>query len=141
MCRSDGTGFVQLTNFNSVSGTPRWSPDGKHIVFDSLIAGNVDIFVVDSQGGLPRRLTTEPSIEAVPSWSQDGRWIYFASNRGGSLQVWKMPSTGEPAPQVTRHGGFAALESPDGRFLYYAKVSRFPDYGAFRPMGAKRAKS
>jgi Tol biopolymer transport system component len=126
MCRSDGSGPVQLTNFNSVSGTPRWSPDGKHIVFDSVNAGNIDVFVVDSQGGPPRRLTPEASIKAVPSWSHDGRWIYFASNRSGSLQVWKMPSTGEPAVQVTRHGGFAALESPDGKFLYYAKGLTVP---------------
>jgi hypothetical protein len=28
--------------------------------------------------------------------------------------------------QVTRHGGFAAFESPDGRFLYYAKGLAVP---------------
>jgi dipeptidyl aminopeptidase/acylaminoacyl peptidase len=123
MCRNDGSGLVQLTHFNSVSGTPRWSP-GQQIVFDSLNAGNVDVFVVDSQGGPARRLTAEPSsIEAVPSWSRDGRWI---SNRSGGLQVWKMPLTGEPAVQVTRHGGFAALESPDGKLLYYAKGLTLP---------------
>jgi Tol biopolymer transport system component/DNA-binding winged helix-turn-helix (wHTH) protein len=126
MCKSDGSGLVQLTHFDSMSGTPRWSPDGRQIVFDSLNAGNVDVFVVDSQGGPPRRLTPEPSIEAVPSWSHDGRWIYFTSNRSGELQIWKMPSTGEPAVQVTRHGGFAALESPDGKFLYYAKGLTVP---------------
>jgi Tol biopolymer transport system component len=127
ICRSDGSGLVQLTHFDSVSGTPRWSPDGRQIVFDSLNAGNVDVFVVDSHGGPPRRLTPEPSIEAVPSWSRDGRWIYFTSNRSGELQVWKMPSTGAPAVQVTRHGGFAALESPDGKFLYYAKGLTVPE--------------
>ena len=37
-----------------------------------------------------------------------------------------MPSTGGPAVQVTRHGGFAAFESPDGRFLYYAKGLTVP---------------
>jgi Tol biopolymer transport system component len=126
MCRSDGSGLVQLTHFNSVSGTPRWSPDGQQIVFDSLNAGNVDVFVVDSQGGQPRRLTPEASIEAVPSWSRDGRWTYFTSNRSDGLQVWKRASTGEPAVQVTRHGGVAALESPDGKFLYYAKGLTVP---------------
>jgi Tol biopolymer transport system component/DNA-binding winged helix-turn-helix (wHTH) protein len=121
MCRSDGGGLVQLTHFNSVSGTPRWSPDGQQIAFDSGAGGNADIYVVDPRGGPPRRLTSEPSHEIVPSWSRDGRWIYFASNRSGSGQVWKMPAAGGPAVQVTRHGGFAAFESPDGRFLYYAK--------------------
>ncbi|MBZ5653041.1 MAG: winged helix-turn-helix domain-containing protein [Acidobacteriia bacterium] len=126
MCRSDGSGLVQLTHFNSVTGTPRWSPDGQQIAFDSGAGDNVDIYVVDSEGGSPRRLTTEPSIEAVPSWSRDGRWIYFTSNRTGSGQVWKMPSTGGPAAQVTHQGGFAAFESPDGRYLYYAKGLTVP---------------
>ena len=126
MCLSDGSDLVQLTRFNSVTGTPRWSPDGQQIAFDSGAGGNADIYVVDSRGGPPRRLTSEPSHEIVPSWSRDGRWIYFASNRSGSGQVWKMPAAGGPAVQVTRHGGFAAFESPDGRFLYYAKGLTVP---------------
>ena len=121
MCRSDGSDLVQLSHFNSMTGTPRWSPDGQQIAFDSSASGNADIFVVDSLGGSPRRLTSEPSSEVVPSWSGDGRWIYFASDRTGHQEVWKMPSTGGSAVQVTHQGGFAALESPDGRFLYYAK--------------------
>ena len=121
MCRSDGSGLVQLTRFNSSTGTPRWSPDGQQIVFDSRAPGNAEIFVVDARGGTPRRLTSEPSSEVVPSWSQDGRWIYFASDRTGRNEIWKMPSTGGSAAQVTRHGGFAPFESTDGKFLYYAK--------------------
>jgi Tol biopolymer transport system component/DNA-binding winged helix-turn-helix (wHTH) protein len=121
MCRSDGTGVVQLTRLNSSTGSPRWSPDGQQIVFDSRVSGNADIFVVDSRGGSPRRLTSEPSSEVVPSWSRDGRWIYFASDRSGRHEVWKMPSKGGSPVQVTHHGGFAAFESTDGRFLYYAK--------------------
>jgi hypothetical protein len=37
-----------------------------------------------------------------------------------------MPAAGGPAAQVTHHGGFAAFESPDGRFLYYAKGLTVP---------------
>jgi Tol biopolymer transport system component/DNA-binding winged helix-turn-helix (wHTH) protein len=126
MCREDGSGLVQLTHFNSHTGTPRWSPDGQQIAFDSRAAGNADIYVIDSEGGSPRRLTSEPSGEVVASWSRDGRWLYFASDRTGDWEVWKMPSAGGPAVQVTRHGGFAAFESPDGRFLYYAKGLAVP---------------
>ena len=121
ICRSDGSGLVQLTHFNSHTGTPRWSPDGQQIAFDSRAAGNADIYVIDSEGGSPRRLTSEPSGEVVARWSRDGRWIYFASDRTGDWEVWKMPSAGGSTAQVTRHGGFAAFESPDGKFLYYAK--------------------
>jgi len=37
-----------------------------------------------------------------------------------------MPPTGGPALQVTRQGGFAAFESLDSRFLYYAKGLTLP---------------
>jgi Tol biopolymer transport system component/DNA-binding winged helix-turn-helix (wHTH) protein len=126
VCRSDGSNLIQLTHYDSVSGTPRWSPNGQQIVFDSRVSGNTGVFVVDSQGGSPRRLSSGPSSEEVPSWSRDGRWIYFASNRSGGWEVWKMPSAGGSAVQVTRHGGFAAMESPDGRVLYYAKGITVP---------------
>jgi eukaryotic-like serine/threonine-protein kinase len=127
ICLRDGSNLMQLTHFSpSVTGTPRWSPDGQQIAFDSRPAGNGDIFVIDSQGSPPRKLTTEPSNEVVPSWSRDGRWIYFASDRTGGWEVWKMPSIGGSAVQVTYRGGFAAFESPDGRFLYYAKGLAVP---------------
>jgi len=68
-----------------------------------------------------RRVTTGDSDDVVPSWSRDGRWVYFVSNRSGENQVWKVPAEEAKAVQVTRKGGFAAFESIDGRYLYYAK--------------------
>ena len=126
ICRSDGTNFLQLTRFNTVTGTPRWSPDGHHIAFDSRATGNAEIFVMDSGGGLARKLTNEPSTDVIPSWSRDGRWIYFASDRSGNWQVWKMPSAGGAAIQVTHQGGYGGFESLDGKFLYYAKGATTP---------------
>jgi hypothetical protein len=51
----------------------------------------------------------------------DGQWIYFDSARTGNQQVWKIPANGGDAIQVTQDGGFAPLEAPDGRVLYYVK--------------------
>jgi Tol biopolymer transport system component len=122
----EGRNPNQLTFFRGpLTGTPRWSPNGTAITFDSRPQGNGDIYVVEASGGAPRRITTNPADDVVPSWSRDGRWIYFGSNRTGNWQVWKVPVQGERdgrySVQVTRKGGFAAFESPDGRWLYYAK--------------------
>ncbi len=127
VCDSDGTNAIQLTNFGGPGvGTPRWSPDGRQIAFDSNATGSMDVFVVSADGGPPRRLGEEKSSGGVPSWSRDGRWIYFASDRTGAWQVWKLPSGGGQAVQVTRGGGFVALESLDGKTLYYAKGLSVP---------------
>ena len=124
ICDSDGSNCLQLTSFEGPhTCTPRWSPDGQRIAFDSRPEGHSDIYVIDHEYRVPRRLTTATSDDVVPSWSNDGRWIYFSSNRTGRRQVWKAPAEGGPAVQVTQNGGFAAFESPDGQFVYYAKFT------------------
>ncbi|MCP5118224.1 MAG: protein kinase, partial [bacterium] len=120
---SDGMNAVQLTSLDgNYSGTPRWSPDGSYITFDSLSGDNRDIYLVKSDGGAPRRLTTETSEEWRPSYSADGRWVYFGSDRSGHPQIWKISAEGGAAEQATRHGGYEAFESVDGTMLYYTKA-------------------
>ncbi|HEY3454535.1 MAG TPA: winged helix-turn-helix domain-containing protein [Bryobacteraceae bacterium] len=122
---SDGEAAMQLTHLGGYCGSPHWSPDGSQIAFDARPGGNPDIFVVQADGGMPRRVTNNSAEDIVPSWSRDGKWIYFSSNRGGEFQIWKAPVAGEspatPAVQVTQGGGFNALESADGKYLYFAK--------------------
>jgi len=132
VCDSDGSRPRLLIDCGPyVSGTPRWSPDGRWIAFDSRFndkatAGNPDIYIISADGGQPRRLTTDPAEDIVPSWSRDGRWIYFSSMRSGSQQIWKAPVDGGPALQVTDEGGFESYESPDGKYLYFTKGRGIP---------------
>ena len=121
VCDSEGLNAIQLTSLDRHTGTPRWSPDGRHIAFDSREETHSAIYVINAEGGSPRRITTGTSDDVVPSWSRDGQWIYFVSNRTGDNQVWKVPAEGGESVQVTKKGGFAAFESPDGKFIYYAK--------------------
>jgi Tol biopolymer transport system component len=127
VCESDGSKPRLLHSCGPyVTGTPRWSPDGRWIAFDSRSCapgadGNPDIYLISADGRQPVRLTTDPTEDVAPSWSRDGRWIYFSSNRGGSMQIWKMPAAGGQPVQVTEQGGFEGFESFDGKSLYYTK--------------------
>ena len=127
---ADGSNLVQLTSMGGpLTGTPRWSPDGRWISFDSRPGAHPNIHIVSADGGPVRSFANNSSDDGVASWSHDGKWIYFASNRSGSWQVWKRTADGGPAMQVTSNGGFAPLESADGKYLYYTK---FDSPGAFR---------
>ncbi|MGI9174186.1 MAG: DPP IV N-terminal domain-containing protein, partial [Rhodothermales bacterium] len=123
--KRDGSDPVQLTFFEgSFASTPRWSPDGTQIAFDSKGGedeGAADVYVMSTAGDQPRPLTTSEADDFAPSWSRDGQWVYFVSNRSGTWQIWRMPAVGGTAEQVTRKGGVMAFESFDGEWLYYAK--------------------
>jgi Tol biopolymer transport system component len=123
---SDGTNARRLTFTNArTTATPRWSPDGEWIAFESNQTGQSEIYIVRSTGGPIRRLTDNPATDAIPSWSRDGRTLYFCSDRTGLYEIWKMPASGGQATQVTYSGGFAAVESPDARYLYYSQTRNY----------------
>jgi Tol biopolymer transport system component len=114
----------QLTFLKASSGTARWSPDGTRIAFDSRPHGHSQILVVSAEGGKALPVTEGTAEDKVPSWSSDGAFLYFSSNRNGASQIWKVPANGGQPMQVTQHGGLAAFESSDGRFLYCVKENQ-----------------
>jgi dipeptidyl aminopeptidase/acylaminoacyl peptidase len=117
---SEGHDAVQLTNFAGPPvGTPRWSPDGTRIAFDSRKYENADIFVIGANGGEAVRITSDPSDETLPAWSSDGKWIFFISNRTGREEIWKAPASGGPSIQVTREGAYNPRSVPGEPWLYY----------------------
>jgi Tol biopolymer transport system component len=125
VCDRDGSHARQLTHMGAiVSGFPRWSPDGKNIVFHSRPKGLASLYVISVEGGTAHRLDTGEADHWGPSWSHDGKWINFSSRETGDFQVWKLRASGGPAIQVTKRGGYMPLESVDGQYLYYVKLSQ-----------------
>jgi Tol biopolymer transport system component len=123
VCDADGSKAAMITAMKpGITGSPRWSPDGHTISFDSNVTGSYQIYTVGADGGKVRQMTSGAVSHYAASWSRDGHWIYFASNAAGDAQVWKIPSQGGDPVQVTRNGGMAAQESPDGKTLYYNKA-------------------
>jgi dipeptidyl aminopeptidase/acylaminoacyl peptidase len=85
-----------------------------------MASGKGEIWLVSANGGNPRRLVASPGGALAPSWSTDGRLIRFISNRGGTTRVWEIPAKGGDPVLLTRGGSYDSLESPDGKYLYFA---------------------
>src|SRR5215469_12003449 len=69
----------QLTNTTKKDKHPRWSPDGKQVLFESNRSGGSQLWVIDVGGGEARQLTTISTEASDGQWSPDGKWIAFVS--------------------------------------------------------------
>src|SRR5438876_1050861 len=69
----------QLTNTTKKDRHPRWSPDGKQILFESNRSGDNQLWLIDLSGGEARQLTTVSTEASNALWSRDGKHIAFVS--------------------------------------------------------------
>lgn len=114
-----GTNIVQLTH-NTLDADPRWSPDGRLIVFtrccDPDIAG---IFIMRADG---TNLTRVRPDGITPDWSPDGTRLVFTC--GSALCVMNVDGSGLTRisePPLDGLDMFPAW-SPDGREIAFIRV-------------------
>src|SRR5262249_7660168 len=70
----------QLTNAPGKKDRhPRWSPDGKQILFESNRSGDTQLWPIGLDGGEARQLTTISTEAGNAIWSHDGKQIAFVS--------------------------------------------------------------
>jgi len=101
----DGSHQRQLTHQNSISLSPRISPDGSRLAFSSLTKTGWDIlmFSVDLN-----RLVSFPHLGGTtlsPAWSPDGAKLALSSSRGGNSEIYVCDASGGSLHRMTTSKG------------------------------------
>jgi len=128
----DGSERLQLTFPPMKAHEPRWSPDGKQILFtDESTNLPSGIFVVPADGGAPKRLMPQEQSHLIGAgaWLPDGNSIVFASLMGcgpelesscvnENYSINKLDLMNQHVSKIPGSDGmYAARVSRDGRYL------------------------
>jgi serine/threonine-protein kinase len=113
----------RLTFDATIETAPRWTPDGRAVVFRSERQGP-GIFRRDAQGagGIERLTETQGPIHSPAGWTPDGRTLLFALFRSFRHQAIASVSPPDPTVRVLLDGDFAQVDpqvSNDGGWLAY----------------------
>ena len=76
---ADGKNLRKLTENEAADFHPRWSPDGKKLLFVSTRKNGAQAWVLPLTGGEPRQKTDFYMGVTNPEWSPDGKHIAFSS--------------------------------------------------------------
>ena len=121
--KADGSERLQLTYPPMYPVLPRWSPDGKSIVFFEF-AVSADkparIYEISADGGSPRALLPDDQSEQLdPTWSPDGARIVFAgesNDPSSAIRILDL-STHQVSKLPASESLYSPRWSPDGRFI------------------------
>jgi Tol biopolymer transport system component len=144
---ADGTNVRQLTHELGYDGGPFFSYDGKKIVYraqhpktpeevadyKALLArglirpGNLEIWVMDADGGHKHQVTHNGAANFAPYWHPDGKRIIFASNvadpkNGRDFDLYIINEDGTGLDRITYYPDFDAFPmfTSDGKRLVWA---------------------
>ena len=120
------TGQTQaLGRFGQMSFAPRFSPDGRRLVFSVTNGAVTNIYGLDLAGGQPQQLTTGSAIDTSPSYSADGQRLTFESDRGGRPQIYVMSAAGGGAERISFGDGSYSTPvwSPKGDLIAFTRQS------------------
>ena len=123
----EGGDAVRLTSGAGIETDPAFSPDGKLIAFTGEYDGNVDVFVIPSSGGVPKRLTWHPAADRVLGWTPDGKRIIFNSARTAYsrfTEMFTVPAEGGVEEKLPLPTGYEASMSPDGQSIAYEPIGK-----------------
>ncbi len=119
--------FTQLTNGQGTNLAPRWSPDGKHILFYSDRSASFELYEMTSDGKNTRPVLSKTQLNSagfkktplVHPWdnnwgateqyradySPDGNWIAFSRDIDGDRELFISQRDGSKLQRLTNRPG------------------------------------
>jgi Tol biopolymer transport system component/DNA-binding winged helix-turn-helix (wHTH) protein len=120
--RGDASEQLQLTFPPQRALNPRWSPNGKRILFVSRRPGELPkIYTISMDGGNAEPVVSESHAQTSASWSPKGDVIYYGRDpygEGQDLSLYRVDLQTHRTEKIPGTDNlFSPICSPDGRFL------------------------
>jgi len=116
--------LISWPRFRGTNSSPAWSPDGSQLMFMSSMNGTPELFVTDTSGQRPKRITFSAGASTSPTWNpKTGQQVAFVSDRGGIPQLYVMNADGSSQTKIDLADKGYVIDpawSPNGQLLAFS---------------------
>ena len=118
---ADGSNHSYVTEGKVTALNPRFSPDGRQLVYTSYLGRMPRVFVIDIASGNERLLVPGRIMTFAPRFSPDGRNIVFSMAQSGNTDLYVVNAYGGPPRRLTATPGAdtSPSYSPDGSRIVF----------------------
>lgn len=121
----DGYNFRVLSRDGKISGHPRWSPDGRRVLYTSYWKGYPDVLEADLATNTRRLVSGFPGVNTGADYSPDGSKIALILSRDGSPHLYTMNANGGGLKRMTNSKAIESSPtwSPDGQSIAFVSTA------------------
>lgn len=119
--RFDGSDLTRITSYQSLTLSPRWSPDGGYLSFTSYKNGNPDLYILNLADRTARKVASFRGLNLSGAWSPDGKKLLLTLSKDGNEEIYIMDIKDSQLRRLTNDFAIdvSPAWSPDGRKIAF----------------------
>jgi len=116
---------TRITVHNAYDGYPYWNNDDSQIAFSSNRFGNYDLFLIQAEGGIPKRLTFHSADDILTDFTNDNE-LLFTTDRlflpfDWDYELASVSVKGGTPQRLLDTEGEMPVKSPNGKLIAFVK--------------------
>lgn len=127
------TGSTVSVKKHGVCISPAWRPGAHECATTLSYEGSQDLYLINADGAVIRRLTRGQSIEVSPTFSPDGSKMAFVSTREGGPQIFIQDLASGSVRRLTYSGNYNTQPSwsPTGNKILFSSLQKNGEINIF----------
>ena len=117
----DGRNLEYLTAGNEIVLAPRFSPDGRKLIYTSYTTGVPRVHLLDLESREDNAILQSTDMTFAPRFSPDGSKVILSVTLNGNSDIYEVDPNTRQASRMTRSSAIdtAASYSPDGNWIVF----------------------